>query len=172
MSRGCIPLGRLRDRWKYNIKMDLQEVEREAWTRLIWLKISTGGGRMSILWWTFGFRNMQGISWLAEDLLASQEGLCSMGVSFFISLLMHSFILSITETRDKQQKISRQHRLQETAIAIMPVYTDRCDQISTRQYKNECSSLSNVAATNRCGVNERFVYVTKHGQSERRLRRL
>jgi hypothetical protein len=29
-------------------------------------------------WWTFGLHNMQGISWVAEDLLGSQEGLCSM----------------------------------------------------------------------------------------------
>jgi hypothetical protein len=31
-----------------------------------------------IRWWTFGFHNMQGISWLAEELLAYQERLCSM----------------------------------------------------------------------------------------------
>jgi hypothetical protein len=38
------PLGRLRRRWEDNIKMDLQEVGWGAWTRLIWLRIGTGGG--------------------------------------------------------------------------------------------------------------------------------
>jgi hypothetical protein len=28
--------------------------------------------------WTFRFRKMRGIFWVAEDLLASHEGLCSM----------------------------------------------------------------------------------------------
>jgi hypothetical protein len=34
-----------RSRWENNIKMDLQEVGREAWTGLIWLRIETGAGR-------------------------------------------------------------------------------------------------------------------------------
>ena len=38
------PLGSLRRRWEDNVKMDLQEVEWGAWTRLIWLRIRTGGG--------------------------------------------------------------------------------------------------------------------------------
>jgi hypothetical protein len=29
-------------------------------------------------WWTFGFHKMRWIPWLVEDVLASQEGLCSM----------------------------------------------------------------------------------------------
>jgi hypothetical protein len=39
---------------------------------------STGGGRLCVRWGTFGFHQMWGISWLAEDRLASQEGLCCM----------------------------------------------------------------------------------------------
>jgi hypothetical protein len=31
-----------------------------------------------VRWWTFRFRKMWGISWLAANQLASQEGLCSM----------------------------------------------------------------------------------------------
>ena len=38
------PLERLRRRWKYNIKMDLQEVGWGACTGLIWLRIGTDGG--------------------------------------------------------------------------------------------------------------------------------
>jgi hypothetical protein len=48
-----------------------------AYTELLWLGIGTGGGLLWIRWWTLGFHKMRGISWVAEDLLASQEGLCS-----------------------------------------------------------------------------------------------
>ena len=41
---GRRPLGRRRRRLEDNIKMDLQEVGRETWTGLIWLKIGT-------VWW-------------------------------------------------------------------------------------------------------------------------
>jgi hypothetical protein len=37
-------LGRPRRRWEDNIKMDLQEMGVEVWTRLGWLRIETGGG--------------------------------------------------------------------------------------------------------------------------------
>jgi len=37
--------GRPRRRWENNIKMDLQEVGRVAWTGLTWLRIGTGGGQ-------------------------------------------------------------------------------------------------------------------------------
>jgi len=40
------PLGRPRRRWEDNVKMDLPEVGRKAWTRMIWLRIGTGGGHM------------------------------------------------------------------------------------------------------------------------------
>ena len=44
----------------------------------MWIRIGTGGGHLWKRWWTFGFRKMRGISWLAEELLASPEGLCCM----------------------------------------------------------------------------------------------
>ena len=50
----------------------------EAWTGLIWLKIGTGGGLLWKWQWTLGFHKMRGISWLAEDLLDSEEELCFM----------------------------------------------------------------------------------------------
>jgi hypothetical protein len=40
------PLGRPRHRWEDNVKMDLPEVGRETWTRMIWLRIGTGGGHI------------------------------------------------------------------------------------------------------------------------------
>ena len=59
---------------------DLQEVGwgAGAWTGLIWLRTGTGGGHLYMRQWTFGFRKLWGISWLAENRLASQEGLRSM----------------------------------------------------------------------------------------------
>jgi hypothetical protein len=41
---GKRPLGRPGRKWEHNIKMDLQEVGWGTWTRLIWLRIGTGGG--------------------------------------------------------------------------------------------------------------------------------
>jgi hypothetical protein len=45
---------------------------------LSWLRIGTGGGLLWMRQWTSEFHKMRGISWLAEKLLASQEGICSM----------------------------------------------------------------------------------------------
>jgi hypothetical protein len=47
-------------------------------TESIWLRVRTSGGLLWMRWWTFGFHKMRGISWVAQDVLASQEGLCSM----------------------------------------------------------------------------------------------
>jgi hypothetical protein len=43
---------------------------------LLRLRIGTGGRLLWMRWWTFGFRKMRGVSWLGEELLAYQEGLC------------------------------------------------------------------------------------------------
>jgi len=43
---GKRPLGRSRQRWENNIKMDLQEVGCGAWTASIWLRLGTGGGHL------------------------------------------------------------------------------------------------------------------------------
>ena len=40
------PLGKPRHRWEDNVKMDLPEVGRGAWTRKMWLRIGTGGGHL------------------------------------------------------------------------------------------------------------------------------
>ena len=73
-------LKRPRRRWEDNIKMDFREFGwgGEAWTGSIWLIIGTGGRLLWIRGWTFGFHKIREISWIAEDVLASQEGLCSM----------------------------------------------------------------------------------------------
>jgi hypothetical protein len=77
-SEGKRPLGRPRLRWEDNIMMDLQEVgcgcmdwiglaqDRDRWRELV-------NAVMNL-----GFNKMRGISLIATNLLASQEGLCSM----------------------------------------------------------------------------------------------
>jgi hypothetical protein len=40
---GRRPFGRLRRRWDFNIKVDLQQAGCAAWTGLIWLRVGTGG---------------------------------------------------------------------------------------------------------------------------------
>jgi hypothetical protein len=51
-----------------------------VWNGLIWPRIGTSCGLWETRLWTFVFRIMCVISWLAEELLASQEGLCSMAL--------------------------------------------------------------------------------------------
>jgi hypothetical protein len=40
------PRGGPRLSWEDNIKMDLREMEEDAWIELMWLMIGTGGGRL------------------------------------------------------------------------------------------------------------------------------
>jgi len=53
------------------------------WTESIWLRTRTSGGPLWTQSWTSGFHKRQGIFWLAQWLLASQEGLCSMELLSF-----------------------------------------------------------------------------------------
>jgi len=82
---------------------------------------------------------------------------------FFTHVLLY-FIHNLNTRHAKENK--RKAQTSRNGVHILPVYTDRCDQISTRQYKYECSLLSKVAATIRCGVNERFVYITKQRRAK------
>jgi len=43
---GRRPLGRPRQRWKDNIKMDIQEVGFGVWTGSSWLRVGTVGGHL------------------------------------------------------------------------------------------------------------------------------
>jgi hypothetical protein len=49
-----------------------------TWTGLTWLRIGTDIGLLWMRWRTFVFDKMPIISWLAEELLASQEWLYCM----------------------------------------------------------------------------------------------
>jgi hypothetical protein len=61
--------------------MDFQEEGWMAWAGFNWLRTGRGGGLLWMQWWTFRFHKMKGISWLADNMLASQGGLCSMEVN-------------------------------------------------------------------------------------------
>ena len=71
---GKRPLGRPRCRWVDNIRMDLQEV---VCGYMDWIGLAQDRDR----WWMFASAvmnlEMRGISWLAANQLASQEGLCT-----------------------------------------------------------------------------------------------
>ena len=79
MEKGDV-IPRPRDRWENNTKTGLDEVGWRALTGLIWLRTGIDGRCLWMWYWTFWFHKMWGILWLAEDMLASQEGLCSMGL--------------------------------------------------------------------------------------------
>jgi hypothetical protein len=72
------PLGRPRRSWGDNIKMDITDI---GCNHMEWLNTARTGTSGKLLWtqlWTVVFYTVWGISRLAEVLLASQRGLCSM----------------------------------------------------------------------------------------------
>jgi len=67
-----------------NIKIHHKSVEWEAWAGLIWLKIGTGDGMLWMRYDTSGVHKMESISWLVEEQLDCQEGICA--IDLFIWL--------------------------------------------------------------------------------------
>jgi hypothetical protein len=53
-------------------------LDRWTWTGSIWLRTGTGVSLVWMRWWTIGFHKMRGIFWVTQEVLASEEGLCSM----------------------------------------------------------------------------------------------
>jgi hypothetical protein len=75
---GRRPLGRPRRRWENNIQVALLEV---GWVGMNWIELAQDRDRWRAVVngvTNYGFHKVRGISSLAEKLLASQEGLCSM----------------------------------------------------------------------------------------------
>jgi len=71
-----VKLGINRRRWEDNIKMDFKKLN-VGMDSIDRLRNGTGGGVLWMRQRTFGLRRMWWISWLAENRLVSQEGLCS-----------------------------------------------------------------------------------------------
>jgi hypothetical protein len=66
-----------------------------VWTGFIWLRIGTSG-RLPWPWlWTFWFHKMLEISWHPEQLLASQEELCSMELTDSYSFIHMAYAYSL-----------------------------------------------------------------------------
>ena len=77
-SEGKRPLGRPRIDRSIILRWVFRKWDVGVWTVSSWLRVETGGGHLWKWKLTFGFHRMRGISWLAENRLASEEGLCSM----------------------------------------------------------------------------------------------
>jgi hypothetical protein len=77
-SEGKRPLERPRHTWEDNIKMDIQEVGCGG---MDWIELAQDRDRWRALVnavMNLRVHKMRGISWLAANRLASQEGLCCM----------------------------------------------------------------------------------------------
>jgi hypothetical protein len=70
-------IGNKRHRSVDNIRMDLIKENWMVWIGLIWLMRETSGRLLRTRYWTFGFHEMLGSSWVAAQLMAPQDGLSS-----------------------------------------------------------------------------------------------
>jgi hypothetical protein len=113
--------------------MDLREVGWGAWTGSIWLRIGTGGGLLWRRWWTFGFHKMRGISWVAEDVLGSQEGLCSMAQVF--ERVWKDTLMAQLQVLPRNSPEQTHRKIPKTSW--MPISKSRCEppDLPNGQYK-------------------------------------
>ena len=78
-------LGGLRHSWEDDFRVDRKEMEWDDVDSIIWLRIGTNDRFWRIQQWIFRYYKMWGISSLAEDILASQEGLWFMElINYFV----------------------------------------------------------------------------------------
>jgi len=64
----------------------LKRILKSGLGRMDWIAVA-GGRHLWMRQWTIGFNKVRGISWLAEELSATQEGLCSMQLAVTETLL-------------------------------------------------------------------------------------
>jgi hypothetical protein len=64
----------------------LEKYDGVVWAGLIGIRIGTSGGLLWTRQWTFGLHKMLGNSWVAEQLVASQEGLISVELVSYLVL--------------------------------------------------------------------------------------
>jgi len=79
----------LRARSRWNTARKLQENIKRVWENvvgIIWLRVGASGGLLWARSWTFGFRKLRGISWLAVELAASEERLGSIEIKQWLSV--------------------------------------------------------------------------------------
>jgi hypothetical protein len=89
------PLGKPRLRWEDNIKMDLRE---RGWDGMHWINIAQDRVQSWI-----DFRDMLTNSWVAEQLLGSEDGLSSMELVTWASLWL-MIVRSIVKSQDCSTK--------------------------------------------------------------------
>jgi len=65
-------------KWDDSIKMDLKEYDGMSCTKILWLGTGTNGGLLGSRQWALACHQNREISWLTEQLPASQDGLCCM----------------------------------------------------------------------------------------------
>jgi hypothetical protein len=71
-----------------------------VWTGSNWLRIETSGGLLWTRWWTFGFHNIFGSSWVSPHVAASEEGLSSMKlVNQLVTVCIFSSLSTEQNTR-------------------------------------------------------------------------
>ena len=87
------PFGTPMSGWDDNIKMNIKELGLMTCTGFMLLTICNAP--LSTRQWAFGLHQMLGISWLAEGLLASHEGLCSMVWCYYGKTLLRRCLLGV-----------------------------------------------------------------------------
>jgi len=59
-----------------NVHFCFANLKPVVFSGAVWLTTRAGSEFLWMWWWTFGFHEMWVISWVAENRIASQEGLC------------------------------------------------------------------------------------------------
>ena len=122
------------------LKWTFKECDLEAGTGLIWFRMGTGNGRLWVWQWTVEFLKVRVVSWLTEDLLASQEGLCFMEI---VGELVR------TPTHCEMEYLS--------SFRFLPLQETVCEVTKTRL-------MPRVANNQECCVSHRaFKELTKRG---------
>ena len=77
------------------LKLIFKKWDGNAWTGLVWLRIGTGGGRLWVRELTLGSHKLRGICWLVEDLLASEEELCSREIFIYFRPMTNRLLANV-----------------------------------------------------------------------------
>jgi hypothetical protein len=138
-TEGRRALGKPRRRWENNIKMYLWEVRWRGEGGIDWIDLVHDRDMWRALVYTmmnFGFHKMRGISWVAQDILACQEGLCS------VELV--SYWMVNTVSKPHLYSIYIQHNVCIKTSPSQHLYTTQCVLIiSQHALKREQENVPN-----------------------------